>query len=97
MGKPQPFKSPQVLKPSLLQSTTSAIRIQIEQLFCMQQFIKEPPVSFLRRYVSIGVFAVRLVATPQFCLSNIVYSLFADECDEKKRKSITISNFFIGF
>ena len=81
MGKPQPFKNPQDEKPSLVQSTTRAISIQIEQLFCMQQFIKEPPVSFLRRYVSIGVFAVRLVATPQFCLSNIVYSTFAYNCE----------------
>ena len=56
MGKPQPFKNPQDEKPSLVQSTTRAISIQIEQLFCMQQFIKEPPVSFLRRYVSVGVF-----------------------------------------
>ena len=54
MGKPQPFKNPQDEKPSLVQSTTRAISIQIEQLFCMQQFIKEPPVSFLRRYVSVG-------------------------------------------
>ncbi len=55
MGKPQPFKNPQDEKPSLVQSTTSAISIQIEQLFCMQQFIKEPPVSFLQGYVSVGV------------------------------------------
>ena len=59
MGKPQPLKNPQDEKPSFEQSTTSAISIQIEQLFCMQQFIKEPPVSFLRRYVSVGVFYSR--------------------------------------
>lgn len=66
MGKPQPFRNPQDEKPSLLQSTTRAIRIQIEQLFCMQQFIKEPPVSFLRRYVSIGFKAVCRLALRSF-------------------------------
>ncbi len=95
MGKPQPLSNPQDEKPSLLQSTTSAIRIQIEQLFCMQQFIKEPPVSFLRRYVRFGVLIkpFACIATPQFYLSNIVYSVFLIKCDEKKSKFLALKFF----
>jgi hypothetical protein len=100
IGKPQPLKIPQVEKPSLEQSTTKATRIQIEQLlFCMQQFIKEPPVSLLRNLCKYRlVFSpFALWQSPQLCLSNIVYSRFRTLCDKKQAEILEKLNFFKAF
>lgn len=87
IGKPQPLKIPQVEKPSLEQSTTSATRIQIEQLlFCMQQFIKETSCVFsaeVCRVSAVLLLPFALWQLRSFVFLIIVYSCVIKDCDGK--------------